>query len=651
MTNRKQAVFGRLVCGIVAVLTALMLLPVRGIAAAEGDVAQIINSEGEILKGPFETVDEAIDAAEDGDTIELLADATLSKDLGNKGTITIDGQNHSLTSTNRRYGFFDGDNIIFKNVTVNFNYNIEVENPTFSSDLGLFYVNGETNFTFENSTVNFVNTGATNRLHGIYYDSCGGSIKVLDSTLNITGFPEDAIEWGGKSNSYIYFSNSTYVSSKNRAGITGTWNITVDNSRVEVLDSIGNGSNGSNYYLNNSALKYNNNGSHGLSAGDLLVYNSTIESDGNGYYGIYVNGDFFVDSTSVINVKHNSHKGDFAGFKIYTGVTNGIVKSGATINILDNYCSGLSNNVVVTFEENANLTVMNNVNNDSGCGGGIYNTGSAKLVLPGNAVVYNNHATVAGDDIYNNTDATISFCPVGTDWTLDGCDDRIDGWYDDAAGSRWNAHAEKAEDNHIVLYPNTELGESYTITSLKALKAAHDNVPDVEPALDKTSNGADAIGQVTTGSVIPFEVSISVPTVGGNLTVTDQMSNMTFNNDLTLNNRTVEYTALDSSFSLTIPEAYRGQTVVLRYSGTVVSSAKAGDTVSNTAYFDGNHDTVLGTVKADEGIGHNDPYLKVNKLWTGDDDSAVRPSSIQVNVYHEEDLYKTITIYERYKWM
>ena len=117
MTNRKQAVFGRLVCGIVAVLTALLLLPVRGIAAAEGDVAQIINSEGEILKGPFETVDEAINAAEDGDTIELLADATLSKDLGNKGTITIDGQNHSLTSTNRRYGFFDGDNIIFKNLS------------------------------------------------------------------------------------------------------------------------------------------------------------------------------------------------------------------------------------------------------------------------------------------------------------------------------------------------------------------------------------------------------------------------------------------------------------------------------------------------------------------------------------------------------
>ena len=65
----------------------------------------------------------------------------------------------------------------------------------------------------------------------------------------------------------------------------------------------------------------------------------------------------------------------------------------------------------------------------------------------------------------------------------------------------------------------------------------------------------------------------------------------------------------------------------------------------------GDSDLISGTVPAQGGSVHNDPYLKVNKLWTGDDDSAVRPSSIQVNVYHEEDLYKTITIYERYKWM
>ena len=80
------------------------------------------------------------------------------------------------------------------------------------------------------------------------------------------------------------------------------------------------------------------------------------------------------------------------------------------------------------------------------------------------------------------------------------------------------------------------------------------------------------------------------------MTVTDQMLNMTFNNDLTLNNSAVAYTSTDTTFQLTVPENYRGQTVTLRYTATVASGLQDGDTVSNTVYFNNLHDTVLGTV-------------------------------------------------------
>lgn len=45
-----------------------------------------------------------------------------------------------------------------------------------------------------------------------------------------------------------------------------------------------------------------------------------------------------------------------------------------------------------------------------------------------------------------------------------------------------------------------------------------------------------------------------------------------------------------------------------------------------------------------------DPYLKINKLWAGDDED-IRPESVKVNVYHEDDFYRTVIIYEKYEWM
>ena len=214
---------------------------------------------------PYTTLDDAIAAANEGDTIVLLGNAALTKTLDE--TMTIDGNGFTMRSENVRYGFSKGRTLTFKNITANFYYTIEIENPTYTADLGLFYINGETNFNFENATINMDGSGASNRLHAIYYDSCGGTITLNHTQLNITNFPEDAIEWGGKDNSNLNIIDSTYISDYNRSGITGTWNVKVENSDVQVTNSIGNGSNGSHYTIKNSTVEFNDNGSHGLSAG------------------------------------------------------------------------------------------------------------------------------------------------------------------------------------------------------------------------------------------------------------------------------------------------------------------------------------------------------------------------------------------------
>ena len=137
--------------------------------------------------------------------------------------------------------------------------------------------------------------------------------------------------------------------------------------------------------------------------------------------------------------------------------------------------------------------------NDKGStsnGGGIYNSGaSANLVLPSTAVIYNNHADTAGDDIFNNTTSKITFGEVGSDWVLDDCNAPIDGWYDDSEGARWEAHTAPyhAEEQ--------EMRGVGTITGLVALKAAHgllpvdpdDNPPssDWETSKSKTATNLD----------------------------------------------------------------------------------------------------------------------------------------------------------------
>lgn len=372
----------------------------------------------------------------------------------------------------------------------------------------------DASLTLDNVTMTMDAEKTTNSPHAIYF--CNNNVLNLynGTVLTIKNYANDALEWDGGNGGYnVNIINSTFVSDHNRSGFTGTFYATIENSDVDVINSTGNGSNGSHFIIKNSTVDFNNNGSHGLSAGTLLIKDhSTVICRGNGYYGAYASSEFLVDGTSTLTVTHNSKAGDFAGLKITSGVTDGSVEAGAVVTITDNYCSGLSNNGKLTFEEGASLTITGN-DNDKGTstyGGGIYNSGaSAVLVLPSDAVIYNNHSQNpnngrdAGDDIFNNTTATITFGKVGSNWNLDDCKNDegntvegctaggvIDGWYDDSENevgedgavtsyNRWNAHD---GDNiyHVEKYTFTD-GVT-TVRGTLSLKAAHGASATLQPA-------------------------------------------------------------------------------------------------------------------------------------------------------------------------
>lgn len=474
----------------------------------------------------YDSLDEAIAEAEDGDTITLLADATVSQSLDK--TITIDGQGqYTLTSTDARYGFSAGTHVTFENVTANFVYSIEIENPGYTSDLAFFYVNGDTDFTFKNSIVNITNTdtGATNRLHGFYYD--GGSVGTitLDSTdMTITGLPEDAFEWSGNSSNLIIKSDSTLVCDSNRSGITGTWNVTVSDSALKVLNSAGNGSNGSNFYIDNSTVAFINNQGHGLSAGALEISDSDVTSEDNDYIGVAVGKNLAIKDNSTVTVSGNakSENYGYAAMRLYNDY--GFVVDGTSkLYVNNNYNTGLYvRQGDLTVEDGAVLEIMGNVVGNNlldGYGGGLYVGYGANydptVTLPADAKIYNNHARTAGDDIYvseGKEGPSLMLGRTGDGWSLDGGEDcggewhMIDGWYDDSeesvttgedgvevtSGGRWMAHAEDAADNHVEVFDDFDEGTGLaTVTGLTALKAAHG--VDWEPAVTVDVTGLKVV--------------------------------------------------------------------------------------------------------------------------------------------------------------
>ena len=422
----------------------------------------------------YETFDEAVTAAVDGDTIKLLDNAT-TKGLNLSKNLTIDGsKEYTLTFEDKGIALW-GVSLTFKDVTVNIK---GIGSTPYTAEWNWMTISASKNaaLNLENAKLTLDGTGTKSNVHAIYFGS-NNKLNLNNSTLIIKNYTQDALEWNGGDGGYnVNLVNSTYISDNNRQGFTGTFYVTIDNSTVKVLNSSASGSNGTYYTIkNNSKVTFENNSSWGISAWRIdMTNNSTLNANNNGYSGIWTRV-LNVDKSCTLIVNKNGTKAPsssnnagifFQGNKSFTST----IEEGAKVEIKNNAGSG-----IYTKQSVGNLTILSGdiTNNGTGSvnennvgadfGGGIYNVGT--LVIGNKVNIYNNHASKAADDIYNKAGSKIEFKDTKKDWILDDCNDKIDGWYDDNEKTRWNAHD---KENKYV-----EEVEANTYETELTIKAAH----------------------------------------------------------------------------------------------------------------------------------------------------------------------------------
>ena len=269
---------------------------------------------------------------------------------------------------------------------------------------------------------------------------------------------------------------------------------------------------------------------------------ANVSVDNNAKLGIYnsYDSDLTIESGANVTANHNGAHGIYnqETGKLKQGAF--LIESGANVTANYNTVSGIFNCNLFTVEKGANLQVEYNSNcgiqNDEHAtlnllagsvrynhagnqGGGLCNKGTA--ILSDDVELYNNHARLSGDDIYNADGATITFGPTGKGWALDGepdCYDFITGWYDDSETTRWNAHGDDESARHTVLFqPGTEL------TDPLSLKAAHG------------STGSLTVCKETVGELLPsdydtvftFELTLDDDTI---TTIDDKWCGVPFKN-------------------------------------------------------------------------------------------------------------------------
>jgi len=322
-----------------------------------------------------------------------------------------------------------------------------------------------------------MNGAEGNTAHAIYFCS-NNKLNLTDSKLEIKNYQQDALEWDGGDGGYnVNITNSTFISDHNRSGFTGTFTAKIDNSKVDVINSTGNGSNGSHFEIvNGSVVNFSDNNAHGLSTGRLTIDNSTVTANGNGGNGVHAGDTLIIKNNAVVEIKKNncsiSSKWTIPGALYVAGAEGSNIDKTSAVTITENKGSGiLLKGGSLIIEEGAKLTIMNNTAEKLEYGGGANVRGD--LTLPNSAVFYNNHAAKAGDDIYNAEGASITFGNVGSNWILDDCNHTINGWYDDAEESRWNStyDGKPCIDGCADHAVRVSAGK---IEVLRALKAAHD---------------------------------------------------------------------------------------------------------------------------------------------------------------------------------
>ena len=489
---------------------------------AENKTVATITKDGTTFE--YTSFDDAVNAATDNDIIKVVEDAEtdgmeLKKNLTIQGVAIKttqkkeDGTEEETTRkpklTFKKQGIaLWGTDLTFKDMQVEME---GVGSTPYTAEYGWAHSSicssGNSTLTLDKTDMVMDGTNAGSGIYAIYLTGNDVLDVKNSSTLTINDYSMNALTWDGGDGGYNcnITGGSTFISDHNRSGFTGTFYVTVDDSDVKVINSRGNGSNGSHYNIKNgSNVNFSGNGAHGLSAGNLTVQNSTVTAENNGMTGIIFTGKGEISSHSTVTITGTKGTSYWnAGLRLMKSNANLTIKD-STVTIKDNDVTGIfcDSGSQLTIEDTANVTVTNNNAAQENCstkkdlakkGGGLVVREGASAKLGANTTINNNSAALEGADIFIEAGGTLTFSAgnAGIGDILKDCGDGIDGWYIDAEGQRWDFHgdpsvAQKLLDSKDVALKYNGDG-TYTITAGSeglALKAAHAELPAPTPDPD-----------------------------------------------------------------------------------------------------------------------------------------------------------------------
>ena len=449
----------------------------------------------------YATLEEAIKAADDSSIINLLGEGTLS--FNPNKSLTFVGNGKISVKGSEPWDSYRGV-LTLKGSGVTFEWEDDTNSWLMMALSGTINIEDGATMRFK------FNSNSTATRNAIYMNAGsvinvknGSHLEIIaETTTNAKG---QGIQLDNTNKSFINVTGgSTFLIDGTNRGYVNSPNIYVEDSTFTVQNCTSNGSNGGKFTAINSDITFYNNGALGLSATSVNSTNSIFNLNNNKMAGLVISSidtysKFDKDSKVYINNKGANIYGAFA---VASNVT---FESGSTLKVNNNNTVGIrvlqgilswigqdNDNGktigVLTIEDGVTFEVTNNINNKeittsriptnysgSTYGGGVWT--NSTVILPNNAVIYNNHALSAGDDIYVEESGIITLGNVGTDWYLDGepdCEDLINGWYDDSEitenqdsaiiGGRWNAHGENL---HI------EVVNADKYEGALAIKAAH----------------------------------------------------------------------------------------------------------------------------------------------------------------------------------
>ena len=425
----------------------------------------------------YETLQAAITAAKDGDTIMLAKDVT--ENIKIDKSLTLDLNKKTLSG--------DGTNTVVA-IRVQKDAEVTVQNGTVTGGNTNYYGGG---FDIQSGKVTILNCTIEKNTAKIAGGgvNIGGSadVKIHDCEIN-----DNTVI--GSSGGAIYqasgYANGGYYN--NVCKITDT---RLKNNRAVVGGAVGMGASLYHSGITNAA------GGKGVTATFIMDGASVIDGNTASYRGggVYLTGNgsrFLMKDGTISNNAANRYEGGGIWFTNYGGVTieKGVIRDntakdkGGAI-----YCSAnisdTNSSAKLAVEDGLsdclNLGTALVTGNEAKLGGGLYidsypTAFGIKADLKA-AAIYDNHADDMGDDIYS-TGAGKEGCILqlgntSDDWKLRcGEKDKVDGWYIDGnvmgdGTARWKAHS-SAEPIEAEIYTQP-YEQRENLTGILALKAAH----------------------------------------------------------------------------------------------------------------------------------------------------------------------------------